>query len=364
MARNRRSFLKAAGAAAAGGMLGLASAAKIGAAEVARVKLTLPWLPLGTYTYPFVAKKIGAWQQRGLEVNIDRGFGSGKVCVPVDLGHYDFGLIDMAVMVNCAAKGLDLVAVAGIWPRSPIGIFSLKEYDITKPEQLQGQTVAFDVGSGDFQLWPAFVKATGIDDAKVNKVTMDAAALIKALAEKQVKAEGNFFGSIAPSIWAQGMELNSLLYEDYGVKMFSIVLAAKRSTVEQKPELCQAFIDGLLEGVKYTYLNPDKSVDLHIESLKEFQGGSPANRKTLEFGQAVGTALGLVPSVAEHGLGYMDPVLVETTRRTVETYMGATGLPPTDRLFTNQFVGKVKLSGAEWAAVQSRTQQYLPPSKA
>ena len=33
MARNRRSFLKAAGAAAAGGMLGLASAAKIGAAE-------------------------------------------------------------------------------------------------------------------------------------------------------------------------------------------------------------------------------------------------------------------------------------------------------------------------------------------
>ena len=64
MARNRRSFLKAAGAAAAGGMLGLASAAKIGAAEVARVKLTLPWLPLGTYTYPFVAKKIGAWQQR------------------------------------------------------------------------------------------------------------------------------------------------------------------------------------------------------------------------------------------------------------------------------------------------------------
>jgi NitT/TauT family transport system substrate-binding protein len=296
MAYNRRSILKSAGAAAAVDMLGLASSAKPGAAEAAQVKLTLPWLPLGTYTYPFVAKKIGAWQQRDLKVSIDRGFGSGKVCVPVDQGQYDFGLIDLAVMMNCAAKGLDLAAVAGIWPRSPIGIFSLKEYDITKPEQLQGQTVAFDVGSGDFQLWPALVKATGIDDGKVNKVTMDASALIKALAEKQVKAEGNFFGSIAPSIWANGMELNSILYEDYGVKMFSIVLAAKRSTVEQKPELCQAFIDGLLEGVKYTYLNPDKSVDLHIDSLKEFQGGNPADRKTLEFGQAVGTALGLVPS--------------------------------------------------------------------
>ena len=105
----------------------------------------------------------------------------------------------------------------------------MKESDITKPQDLEGQTVGFDVGSGDFQLWPAFVKATGIDDKKVNKVTMDPGALIKTLVDKQVKAVGNFFGSIAPSLWAQGLELNNMLYEDYGVKMFSIVLACKRA---------------------------------------------------------------------------------------------------------------------------------------
>ena len=60
MGYNRRAFLKGAGAAAAGGMLGLTPPAEIGAAELAQVKLTLPWLPLGTYTYPFVAKQIGA----------------------------------------------------------------------------------------------------------------------------------------------------------------------------------------------------------------------------------------------------------------------------------------------------------------
>jgi NitT/TauT family transport system substrate-binding protein len=364
MGYNRRSFLKRVVAAAAGGAVGLAMPAVVGARAATAVKLTLPWLPLGTYSYPFVARKLGLWQKRGLEVTIDRGFGSGKVCVPVDQGQYDFGLIDLAVMMNCAAKGLDLVAVAGVWPRSPIGIFSLKEFNITKPKDLEGQRIAFDVGSGDFQLWPAFVKATGIDDKKVDKVTMDAAALIKSLVDKQVKAEGNFFGSIAPSIWAQGMQLNSILYEDYGIKMFSIVLAAKRSTVEQKPQLCQAFIDGMLEGLKYTYLEPAKSVELHIASLKEFQGGSPANQKVIEYGQAVGTALGLVPSVEQHGLGYMDPALVETTRQTVETYMGAKGLPPADKLYTNRFVGKVKLTRAEWTAVADRSRKYLPPSKA
>ena len=228
MARlHRRSFLRLAGAAGAGSVLGVSAPAIVRAATP--VKMTLPWLPLGTFSYAFVAKKMGFWEKRGLDVTIDRGFGSGKVCVPVDQGQYDFGILDLAVMMNCAGRGLDLVAVAGIWPRSPVGIFSLKEYSINKPKDLEGQTVAFDVGSGDFQLWPAFVKATGIDDSKVNKVTMDAAALIKVLVEKQVKAEGNFFGSIAPSLWAQGLEINSILYEDYGIKMLSNVVACKRA---------------------------------------------------------------------------------------------------------------------------------------
>jgi NitT/TauT family transport system substrate-binding protein len=361
MRLDRRSFLKlagTAGTAAASAGLGLATPAIVRAATP--VKMTLPWLPLGTFSYAFVAKKMGFWDKRGLDVSIDRGFGSGKVCVPVDQGQYDFGILDLAVMMNCAARGLDLAAVAGIWPRSPVGIFSLKEYGITKPKDLEGQTVAFDVGSGDFQLWPAFIKATGIDDRKVNKVTMDAAALIKALVERQVKAEGNFFGSIAPSLWAQGLEINSMLYEDYGVKMFSNVVACKRSTIEKKPDLCEAFVGGLMDGLKYVYLNPEKSVVLHIESVKEFQGGSIANQKVIEYGQAVSTALGVVPGVKQNGLGYMDPELVATTAKTVETYMGVKNVPPTATLFTNKFVGAAKLTEAEWAEVEKRSENYLP----
>ena len=358
MTLDRRSFLKAAGAIGGGGALSFPMPGLVRAATP--IKLTLPWLPLGTFSYAFVAKKMGFFEKRGLDVTIDRGFGSGRVCVPVDQGQYDFGIIDLAVMMNCAGRGLDLVSIAGIWPRSPVGIFSLKESNITKPKDLEGQTVAFDVGSGDFQLWPAFVKATGIDDRKVNKVTMDAAALIKALAERQVKAEGNFFGSIAPSLWAQGLEVNSILYEDYGVRMFSNVLACKRATIEKRPEICQAFADGLMEGLRHVYLNPERSVELHLESVKEFQGGSVANQKVIEYGQAVSTALGVVDPVRKNGLGYMDPESVAVTAETVKTYMGGKDLPAVDKLFTNKFVGSVKLTEQEWAAVQARSEKYLP----
>src|SRR6516165_8571122 len=252
---DRRLFMTLAGAA---GTTGTAAICAPWIAQAATpIKFTLPWLPLGTFSFTFVAKALGFWQKRGLDVTIDRGFGSGKVCVPVDQGQYDFGIIDLAVMMNCAGRGLDLVAVAGIWPISPVGIFSLKESNITKPKDLEGQTVGFDVGSADFQLWPAFVKATGIDDAKVNKLTMDGPALIKALAERQVKAVGNFYGSIAPSMWAQGLELNNILYADYGIKMLSNAVACKRATIETRPEICRVFVEGLMEGLKYVYLNPE-----------------------------------------------------------------------------------------------------------
>jgi NitT/TauT family transport system substrate-binding protein len=361
MKLHRRSFLRlagTAGTAAASAGLGIATPAVLHAATP--VKLTLPWLPLGTYSYTFVAKKMGFWEKRGLDVTIDRGFGSGQVCVPVDQGKYDFGLLDLAVMMNCAGRGLDLVAVAGNWPISPVGIFSLKETGITKPQDLEGATVGFNVGSGDFQLWPAFVKATGIDDKKVNKVMMDPGALITTLVDKKVKAVGNFFGSIAPSLWAQGLELNYMLYEDYGVKMYSVVLACKRSTIERKPELCEAFVPGLMEGLKYVYLHPEKSVAIHLEMVKEFQGGSVTNQKVIEYGQAIGTALGMVPAFKQHGLGYMDPDLVAVTAKSVETYMGAKDLPPVDKMFTNKFVGSVKLTEAEWAEVEKRSEKYIP----
>jgi len=85
---------------------------------------------------------------------------------------------------------------------------------------------------------------------------------------------GNFFGSIAPTFWANKIDINAMFYEEYRVKMYGIVLACKRATPQNKPEICKGVVGGLMEGLKYVYLNPEKAIDLHIESLKEFQGGS------------------------------------------------------------------------------------------
>jgi len=40
--------------------------------------------------------------------------------------------------------------------------------------------------------------------------------------------------------------------------------------------------------------------------------------------------------------------------------MGVTNAPPTQTLFTNKFVGAVKLTEPEWAEVEKRSEKYLP----
>ena len=118
MTITRRSFLAGTAAAAA---VSAASGAGIPAARAqshTKLKFTLPWIPHGGYTSVFVAKKLGAWEKRGLDVTIDRGFGSGEVCKTLGLGQYEFGSLDFGVMTNCAGKGLDLMAIGMLSPRS------------------------------------------------------------------------------------------------------------------------------------------------------------------------------------------------------------------------------------------------------
>lgn len=354
MTISRRTFLATSAAAMA--VTGVPAAR---AQSLTKIKFTLPWIPHGGYSHVFVAKKLGYWEKRGLDVSIDRGFGSGEVCKTLGLGQYEFGSIDLGVMINCVGKGMDLIATGGLSPRSPVGIFSLAKKNIRRPRDLEGKKVAFATGSGDFQLWPAFVKATGIDDAKVQKVFMGPEALIKSLIEEQVDAEGNFYGSIAPSVWAQGLDLNLMLYEDYGVRMLSLVFATRNKIAKEQPDLCARFMDGVMEGLAYTYVQPNESLDIHLQMVKEFQGSS-TNRDVVRHGQGVMTAMGLVPEVEKNGMGFMDPESVKRTRETVITYMGAKDVPPAEQLYTNAHTGRVKLTSAQWATVRESVKRYVP----
>ena len=76
----RRAVLRA-------GVVGLGAGAapsfirNVGASTPRKIKFTLPWIPSGQHAYAFLAKKF--WAEKGLDVQIDRGFGSGEAAKAV-----------------------------------------------------------------------------------------------------------------------------------------------------------------------------------------------------------------------------------------------------------------------------------------
>jgi NitT/TauT family transport system substrate-binding protein len=321
------------------------------------LKFALPWIPHGGYAFLFAAKKFGIWGNRGLNVQVDRGYGSGETCKRVALGQYDYGLADFATMVKLADDGLPLVCVAMVAHVSQLGILSLKESNITKPKELEGKTLGTTAGSADYALWPAFVAATGLDAQKVNINIVGPELRLRLLTEKKLDAIGSVYGSDAPIFLSRGIPYNLMLHAKYGLEMYSNAIITHRDRLKNNPEQVQALVDGALEGLKYSFLDPEKTTDIHLEMVKEYDGAS-SDRSFVKYGVLINTATSLAPYLEQQGLGYMENKLVAATQDKIVKYLGVKAEQDPSALYTNQFAGRVKLTPAEWKTVQESVKEY------
>jgi NitT/TauT family transport system substrate-binding protein len=324
-------------------------------AAPAKSSIALPWIPHGGYAFLFAAKKLGYWTD--LDVQIDRGFGSGETCKRVALGQYDFGLADFATMVKLADDGLPLVCIGMVNHVSQLGILSLKAANIAAPKDLEGKTMGTTAGSADYALWPAFVAATGIDADKVNINIVGPELRLRLLTERKIDAIGSVYGSDAPIFLSRDIPYNLMLHAKYGLEMYSNAIITQRDRVQKEPEKCQAMIDGVMSGLKYSFLEPEKTTDIHLEMVKEYESAS-TDRKFINYGVLINTAMSLAPYLADTGLGHLEEKLVSGTQDKIVKYLGVKAPQAPGALYSNQFAGKVKLTAGEWDSVRASVKEY------
>lgn len=359
---SRRKFLAGAGALAATVSAGPFFLKKVNAQGLRKVKYTLAWIPQGHHAFSHVARDLGFWKKRGLDVTVDRGFGTGKGAQSVGQGTHDFGYIDMSGLIVTAARGdYDLVSIAMVDHISPLGVLSLKEKNIKKPKDLEGKVYGTASGSGEVLLFPAFAKLNGIDESKVKIVYMAPSAFTPTLLEGQVDFIGIFYPAFVPEFWARNIPFNMILFSDYGLDMYSAGMITTGKMVKDEPELCQNMVDGILEALKLTYMDVEKTADVLINAVPEYKG-NPVARQTIKHAVGINAYLGYVDYVRDKGLGWHKQELVDATRQKVLQYMDLKNAPPTEALYTNKFVGKMKLSDEEWKKFGELAKQYKPPA--
>ena len=113
-----------------------------------------------------------------------------------------------------------------------------------------------------------------------------------------------------------------------------------------------------MEGLRFSYVNPDKTLEDFIAAVPE-SGKTERDRGITRHSLLINTASGLTDDAKENGLGWHDPAKLEFTLRTVNTYLKLPSPPPASSIYTNKFVGGVKLTDAEWRKAREQAKDYI-----
>ena len=353
----RRSALRAS-VGAAGLAAGLATPFVARAAT--DLTFTLPWLAEGSNLIAFVAKAKGFWAKNGLNVTVSRGFGSTPAAEAIAAGKFDFGMSVATAGIEIAAKGLPLVQLATTGYDATMCIAVLEDSPIRTPKDLEGKTIASVVTSGDYPFRPIFLKRAGVDESKIKPILVDAKVRERLLLDKKVDALSGFAISMAPILYAAGQKPRFMLYSKYDLPLYHNVLMTQPARLAKDPGQCEAMVNGLVEAMRFTLLEPDAAQAIFFKDVPEMAMVAQAKER-LWVGLGIWMYQAMYAPARQNGLGYGDPKQYETM---IDLVMNNIATDPKDKrpaqdaILDNRFAGKLKLTEAEWAKAESAVAEF------
>jgi len=358
--QSRRSFL--AGSTSLGLILAAGAAPafirEAGASNLRKVSFMLPWLFVGGHAFEFAAQKI-YWKNRGLDVSIARGYGSGAATKAVSAGQAQFGEASYGVVVQGISKGLDVVCIGAKLQRSPIAISCRADSGVKTVKDLEKAHLVQAANSGDTVMFDGFTRAAGIDGAKVKRTMVHPSKLLSTVLNKKADCQGAYYVSNSATLALKTPSVH-FLYADFGMQTLDLGLITRGDMIKKDPELVQLMVDGAMEGLKLQLLEPEKALDIMIAARPELK---TVPKKLLLTHAGNTNALSMGPAVEKHGLGWMAEADQTKTRDVVIKYMNAKDVPPISELFTNKFAGNIKLTAVEWARAKKQAAPFDPSKK-
>jgi NitT/TauT family transport system substrate-binding protein len=137
-------------------------------AGLTRIRLPMSYIPNVQFAPFYVAVERGYFAEAGIEIEFDYSFETDGVKL-VAAGDLPFAVVSGEQVVLARAQGLPIKYFVQWYRRFPIAIFSLKERNITKPEDLKGKTVGVPGFFGATYVgWRAFLDAHGLSEGDIN----------------------------------------------------------------------------------------------------------------------------------------------------------------------------------------------------
>jgi NitT/TauT family transport system substrate-binding protein len=321
------------------------------------VKYTLGWLPEGANIWSYAAKQF--WAKAGIEVIIEKGTGSAAATQAIAQGQYQFGIPAAPNTIQQAMKGLPLLTLGCFNYDTTMGVAVRPESPIKAPAELKGTKVGSTLTSGEYPFLPTFLKNVGLSMADIQSVALDNKVREVALIEKQCDAITCFVASALPKLVASNVNPRVFLYKNYGLPFYAHSLTVTNEYFAKEKALCAEMVAGLTEGAKFALLKPQETIEILLKEVPELKLASTVQEQ-LAIGMGVWSSNYVSKEAMDNGVGWADPAVYAKMTDVIFETSAAAGdkKPDAASLFTNDFVGKLKLSDDEWKKVKAASSKY------
>ncbi|MBB5049963.1 NitT/TauT family transport system substrate-binding protein [Rhodopseudomonas rhenobacensis] len=271
-----------------------------------KLKFALDWLPQAPSSVLLLGKDKGFFTEQGIDITIDRGFGSGDTINKVAAGAYDMGLADISTLVkfNVTNPNQALVGVYQYYDSTLTVLFGRKDRGILTPKDLEGKTIGSPEGEASRNLFPAFAEANGIDASKVKWETVTAQLRETLFAQGKLDAIGGFATNlfILTSMGMTSKDFTILPYSDYNLNLYGTTVVTKPAYAKQNPKIVTAFARAMVKSTKYALAHPAEA----IAALKAVDSMIDNSTEEKRFELLVERAL-LTKDVKANGFGGVTP---------------------------------------------------------
>jgi NitT/TauT family transport system substrate-binding protein len=306
------------------------------AAELTPAIVRLDFIIGGKHAPWYVAAEKGFYAKRGLNVTIQSSTGSADTVRTIGAGGADFGFADIGTAIVAKSRGTP-VQVAGQFGYVPATVLWRDEGVIKGIKDLPGKSWAISPGQAQWFLMPAYCRINKIDfkSIKIQETAapIQPAAMVTKKADFIVMYRASNDEITEQAAAKVGVKLSRVFMKDTGLDIYGTGLIVKDEDVKKRPEFVRAYVEGTLEGLRYSRDNQEESLKILLKQKPELESALT----TIQLKNAL-TEVFLPLESINISMGYMKPDIMDKTVRIVNEFFDVGRKVTVAEAFTNQFV--------------------------
>jgi NitT/TauT family transport system substrate-binding protein len=295
--------------------------------ELIPVKVRLSWLHTAEFSGLYLAKELGYYEKEGLNVSFEPFDFENDTIDYVSVGNAQFGVSSFSEILISRDKKHLVKAVFALFQKNPNVLISLKASNITKPQDLNGKTIALNCGGNNEVDQIAFLKKYHINYTKACTEYN-----ITQLTDKKVDAVDGFITN-EPILYEEaGYAINYLLLAEYGIRDYPNLIFATEDYLEKNPILIEKFLRATEKGIEHSIENHDDAVSATLKYDPTLN--TAAQLKTMDAQSPL-----LFDGTAK--IGWIKAESLEQTRQMLVDQNLLNKSANIDEIYTNSFLERI-----------------------